>query len=66
MNEEREDVLESENWKRKTLMKRLEEIGFYVHQLGKDFLSSDIFTGYGLSGTVILYALTKQQKEIKN
>lgn len=65
-----------ENWRRfgqddhcryyskQGLVERLEEAGFCVHQLGKQYFGEDIFTNCGLLDTSTLYVLTKQKKEI--
>ena len=63
---------ETENWKRfgqgdhcriygkKGLLKRLKE-QFYVHSLGKEYFSLEVFKQCALTGTSTLYILTKEK-----
>ncbi len=64
---------EEENWRRfgqgdhcrrygKTgLMRRLEEEGFYVNALGKDYFGEEVFEQLSLTDTSTLYVLTKDK-----
>lgn len=63
---------EDENWTRfgqgdhcrkyakNKLIERMEEAGFFVKQLDKDFFGEEIFRECGLKDTSVLYILTKQ------
>lgn len=65
---------EAENWRRFGqgdhcrrygkigLMRRLEEEGFYVNALGKEYFGEEIFDKLALTDTSTLYVLTKDQK----
>ena len=46
------------------VVERLQNTGFYVHQLGKDFFGVDVFLKNGLTDTSILYVLTKEEGDI--
>ncbi len=64
---------EEENWRRfgqgdhcrrygkKGLMERLEEQGFYVNALGKDYFGEEVFEQLSLINTSTLYVLTKDK-----
>ena len=64
---------EEENWRRfgqgdhcrrygkKGLMERLEEQGFYVNALGKDYFGEEVFEQLSLVDTSTLYVLTKDK-----
>lgn len=64
---------EEENWRRfgqgdhcrrygkKGLMNRLEEQGFYVNALGKNYFGEEIFEQLALTDTSTLYVLTKRE-----
>lgn len=64
---------EEKNWKRfgqgdhcrrygkKGLMKRLEEQGFFVNALGKDYFGEGVFEQLSLTDTSTLYVLTKDK-----
>ncbi len=66
-------LTEEENWRRfgqedhcrrygkKGLMNRLEEQGFYVNALGKDYFGQEIFEQLSLTDTSTLYVLTKDR-----
>lgn len=68
---------EEENWRRfgqgdhcrkyaKTdLLERLEEAGFCVHELGKEYFGEEIFRQCGLTDTSILYVLTKEEVSLE-
>lgn len=68
---------EDENWRRfgqgdhcrayarQELIERLEEAGFYVHALGKEYFGDEVFGECCLTDTSVLYVLTKQEGDIE-
>jgi|GEM_PF-702324 len=74
--EEEWGLSEAENWRRfgqgdhcrrygrKALIERLEEAGFRVHALGKDYFGEELFNECGLIDTSTLYILTKNECNI--
>lgn len=68
---------EEENWRRfgqgdhcrrygKTdMIRRLQDAGFYVHALNKDFFGAETFYECGLTDTSVLYVLVKQRGTIE-
>ncbi len=68
---------EEENWRRfgqgdhcrsyakRELTERLEEAGFFVHALGKDYFGEQLFEECGLTDTSVLYVLTKHEGDIE-
>ena len=69
---------EEENWRRfgqgdhcrsyvrEELAERLQEAGFMVHPVGKDFFGEAVFRECGLTDTSTLYVLTKQRTKLKD
>lgn len=63
---------EAENWRRfgqddhcrqyskKGFVERLEESGFYVHQLGREYFGEKLYHENGITDTSILYVVTKE------
>lgn len=68
---------EEENWRRfgqgdhcrlyakQELVERLEECGFFVHALGKEYFGERVFEECGLTDTSVLYVLTKQDGDLE-
>lgn len=69
---------EEENWRRfgqndhcrryarKGMMDRLEESGFFVHPLGKEFFGEKLFSENAFVDTSTLYVLSKTQKDTES
>lgn len=54
------------SYARSGLIKRLQEAGFTVHCLGKDFFGEKTFRECGLTDTSVLYVLTKLDMNIRD
>lgn len=69
---------EEENWKRfgqgdhcrsyarQELIERLEEAGFRVNPLGKNFFGEEVFQECGLTSTSTLYVLTRKEQQLED
>lgn len=54
------------SYSKEGLIERLQNNGFFVHQLGKDFFGAEFFKNAGLLDTSTLYVLSKKDEPIED